>query len=79
MRTPFEAVADIDAKEARHFIVLDAMKPYHQCPLDVGSHTLTTFITPFGRFKYLRAQYSLSSIADHSNYHIGEVQYFRCY
>ena len=30
-----EAVADIAAKEARCFTVLDAMKLYHQCPLNV--------------------------------------------
>ena len=79
MLRPFEAVADIAAKEARHFTVLDAMKLYNQYPLDVESHTVTTFITPFSYFKYLRAPYSLSSIADHSNYHIAEVQYLRCY
>ena len=28
---------------------------YHQCPLDQESQPFTTFITPFGRFKYLRA------------------------
>ena len=73
MLTSFEVVTDIAAKEARHFTVLDTMKPYHQYPLDVVCHTLTTFITPFGRFKYLRVPYSLSSIADHSNYCIAEV------
>ena len=50
------------------------MKPYHQYPLDVERHTLTTFITPFGHFKHLRVPYSLSSIADHSNYCIAEVR-----
>ena len=79
MLTPFETVADIAAKETRHFTLLDVMKSYHQYPVDVESHTLTTFITPFGCFKYLRVPYSLSSIADHSNYRIAEVQYLRCY
>ena len=79
MLTPFEAITDIAAKEARHFIVLDAMKLYHQYPLDVESHTLTTFITPFSHFKYLRAPYSMSFMADHSNCCIVEVQYLRCY
>ena len=46
MFTPLEAVADITVKEARHFTVLDAMKLHHQCPLDVESHTLTTFLPP---------------------------------
>ena len=53
--SPAEAIADIAATNAKHFIVLDAMKCYHQCPLDQGSQPLTTFITPFGRFKYLCA------------------------
>ena len=43
------------------------MKGYHQCPLDQGSQLLTTFITPFGRFKYLRALYGISSILEHYN------------
>ena len=41
------------------------MKGYHQCPLDEQSQLLTTFITPFGRFKYLRAPYGISSISEH--------------
>ena len=65
--TPAEAVADIAADEARYFTVLDAKKGYHQCLLDEESQVLTTFITPFGRFKYLRAPYGLSSIAEHYN------------
>ena len=71
--TPLEAVADIAAEEARYFTVMDAVQPYHQCPLDVGSHTLTIFITTFGHFRYLTAPYSLSSIANLSNYQISEV------
>ena len=51
---PAEAIADIAAANAKYFTVLDAMKGYHQCPLDQDSQLLTTFITPFGRFKYLR-------------------------
>ena len=50
---PAEAVADIAAEEACYFTVLDAMKGYYQCPLDKESQGLTTFITPYGRFKYL--------------------------
>ena len=65
--TPAEAVADIAAKEAKYFTVIDAAKGYHQCPLASESQELTTFITPYGRFKYLRAPYGLSSIAEHYN------------
>ena len=50
--TPAQAVADIAASDAKYFTVLDAMKGYHQCALDNESQLLTTFITPFGRFKY---------------------------
>ena len=63
--TPAEAIADISASQAKFFTVLDAMKGYHQCPLDQESQLLTTFITPFGRFKYTRAPYGISSISEH--------------
>ena len=46
------------------------MKGYHQCPLDEKSQALTTFITCL---KYLRAPYSLSSIAEHYNHHMAEA------
>ena len=62
--TPAEAIADISACQAKFFTVLDAMKGYHQCPLDQESQLLTTFITPFGRFKYMRAPYGISSISE---------------
>ena len=59
--TPAEAVADIAASHAQVFTVLDALKG-HQCPLDQESQILTTFIIPFGKYKYLRAPYGISSI-----------------
>lgn len=34
---------------------------------------MTTFITPFGRFKYCRAPYGLSSIAEHYNRRMAEA------
>ena len=71
--TPAEAVADITASEAKYFTVMDATKGYHQCPLAEDSQELTTFITPFGRFKYLRAPYGLSSIAEHYNRRMAEA------
>ena len=42
------------------------MKGYHQCLIDADSQLLTTFITPFGRFKYLHAPYGISSILEHT-------------
>ena len=71
--TPAQAVADIAASEATVFTVMDAMKGYHQCPLDEESQLLTTFITPFGRFKYLRAPYGISSISEHYDRHMAEA------
>ena len=65
--TPAEAVADIAADKAKVFTKIDAMKAYHQCPLDNKSQLLTTFITPFGWFKFLRAPYGISSISEHYN------------
>ena len=49
------------------------LKGYHQCPLDEESQLLTTFITPFGRFKYLRAPYGISSISEHYNRRMDEA------
>ena len=71
--SPAEAIADIAATNAKYFTVLDAMKGYHQCPLDQDSQRLTTFITPFGRFKYLRAPYGISFISEHYNCQMAEV------
>ena len=49
------------------------MKGYHQCVLDSESQLLTTFITPFGRFKYLRAPYGISSISEHYDRRMAET------
>lgn len=53
--TPAQAVADIASDHAKVFTKLDAMKGYHQCPLAQASQDLTTFLTPFGQFKFVRA------------------------
>ena len=71
--TPAQAVADIAATKAKFFTVLDAMKGYHQCPLDPDTQLLTTFITPFGRFKYLRAPYGICSISEHYDRRMAEA------
>ena len=49
------------------------MKGYHQRPLDNESQMLTTFITLFGRFKFLRASYEISSISEHYNCRMDEA------
>ena len=71
--TPAQAVADIATENAKIFTKLDAMKGYHRCPLDKESQDLTTFITPFGRFKFLRAPYGISSISEHYNRRMDET------
>ena len=49
------------------------MKGYHQCPIDDSSQDFTTFITPFGQFKFLRAPYGISSISEHYNRRMDEA------
>ena len=71
--TLVQAVADIASENAKVFTKLDALKGYHQCLLDEESQLLTTFITPFGRFKYLQAPYGISSISEHYNRRMDEA------
>ena len=46
---------------AKYFAVFDALHGYWQIPLDEESKSLTTFITEFGRYRYLRAPMGLTS------------------
>jgi hypothetical protein len=46
------------------------MKNYHQYK---DSQLLTTFITPFGWFKYLRAPHGISSISERYNRRMDEA------
>ena len=46
------------------FAKLDAVKGYHQIPLDNEAKKLTTFLLPSGRYRYLRAPMGLSSSSD---------------
>ena len=71
--TPREAVADIAASQAKYFTTLDALSGYHQCPLAPECQNLTTFITPFGRFKFLRAPFGICSISEHYNRRMDEA------
>ena len=71
--TSAQTVADIAAENSKVFTKLDALKGYHQCPLDEETQLLTTFITLFGRFKYLRALYGISSISEHYNCRMDEA------
>ena len=71
--TPAQAVADISATHTKYFTVLDTLKGYHQCPLNQESQPLTTFITPFGRYKYLHAPYGICSISEHYDRRMAEA------
>ncbi len=70
---PAEAVADIQESKAKYFTVFDALKGYHQCPLDEASQKLTMFITPLERFMFLRAPYGICSISEHYNRRMDEA------
>ena len=48
-------------KGAKYFSTLDAAAGFWQIPLDPTSSPLTTFITPFGRFRFKRLPFGLSS------------------
>ena len=61
--TPAEAVADIASHNAKVFTKLDALKGYHQCPLDEDSQLLTTF--PIWQVQVLAS--CISSISEHYN------------
>ena len=61
--TPWETVRNLP-KGIRHFAVFDALKGYHQIPLTEESKDLTAFMTPFGRFRYLRLAFGLNSAGD---------------
>ena len=71
--TPAEAITEISATKAKFFTTFNALKEYHQCPLDEESQLLTAFITPFGRYKYLRALYGICSISEHYNHRMDEA------
>ena len=70
---PSHAMADIATSDTKIFTVLNALKGYHQCPLDADSQALTTFITPFSRYKYLQTPYGISSISEHYNRRMTEA------
>ena len=44
---------------AKVFSIIDAKTSFWQVPLDEESSLLTTFITPIGRYKFLRMPYGI--------------------
>ncbi|QQP37755.1 Uncharacterized protein FKW44_018142 [Caligus rogercresseyi] len=66
-KTPANAVSSFSPKD-KYFAKLDLVKGYWQMPLAKESQDLTTFITPFGRFKYLRSPMGFISTGDSYSY-----------
>ena len=60
-RYPLKNIDDVLARipNARVFSVLDAKCSFWQIPLDNESSKLTTFATPFGRYKFNRLPYGI--------------------
>lgn len=54
---------DIEAElaGAKYFTRLDANNGFHQIPLDDSTSRICTFATPFGRYRYLRLPFGISS------------------
>ncbi|QQP58118.1 Uncharacterized protein FKW44_003332 [Caligus rogercresseyi] len=66
-KTPANAVSSFSPKD-KYFAKLDLVKGYWQMPLAKESQDLKTFITPFGRFKYLRFPMGFISTGDSYSY-----------
>ena len=64
MQPPRDVVSSISG---RYFTKLDARHGYWQVPLCESARPLTTFITPWGRFRYLRNPQGLISAGDEYN------------
>ena len=64
--TPHEAVASID-EGSEYFTHADAKTGYWQTEIHEDDQELTTFITPWGRYKFLRAPMGLTTSGDEYN------------
>ena len=65
MKSVKDAIADITG--AKYFTLLDARHGYWQVPLAEESRSLTTFITPWGRYQYLRNPQGFIGAGDEFN------------
>ena len=63
MKTPKEAVSNI-TPGSKYFSSLDAKHGYWQIALSPECQELTTFLTPWGRYQFLRSPMGLSSTGD---------------
>jgi len=62
-KTPAEAISGF-SPEDKYFAKLDLVKGYWQMPLAKESQALTTFITAYGRYKFLRSPMGFISTGD---------------
>ena len=69
--TTEEMITKIDT--CKKFTKLDASCAYWQIPLDYESSLLTTFSTPFGRFRFIRMPYGITSASDVCQQYIYEI------
>ena len=58
---------------AKVFSVLDAKDGFHQVKLDESSSYLTTFWTPFGRYRYFRMPFGIRSAPEEYQRHMHDV------
>ena len=72
---PMRTIDDITSQlhGAKYFSVLDATKGYWSIQLDRPSSLLTTFNTPFGRYRYLRLAMGIRSAQDIFQRKIDEI------
>ena len=66
--TPYNLVADVPLKT-----VLDAWNGYHSLPLAESARDATTFITEFGRYRYLRAPQGFHASGDAYTRRISDI------
>jgi hypothetical protein len=63
---PIPTIEDIIAEigDARYFSVVDITKGFWQIRLDKKSADICTFVTPYGRYQFLRLPFGLASAAE---------------
>lgn len=72
---PMPTLDDVTANlaGASHFSILDITHAYWSIELDKESSMLTTFSTPFGRYRYLRLPFGISASSDIFNQKVQEI------
>ena len=69
--TPYNLVADVPPNTVK--TVLDAWNGYHSLPLSESARDATTFITEFGRYRYLRAPQGFHASGDAYTRRISDI------